>query len=668
MSEPARGAPGAHETQSQEPQRYVVLGSAGHIDHGKTALIRALSGIDCDTLAEEKQRGITINLGFAYWQPRLPDGAESGVTFGIVDVPGHQRFVRNMVAGAIGIDVLLLVVAADDGVMPQTVEHLHIARLLGVQAGVVALNKADLVDEELLELAKADVEELLAGVAASQSPLAHCPIVPVSALTGAGLPELTAALLNAAAQVRPRHVGDRFRMPVDRSFSIRGAGTVVTGTTLAGQVKLGDELQVLPSGKRARVRGLQVHGQAVQSAGPGRRTAINLTGIEKDDIQRGDVLIEPDSLSATTLFDAKVELLAGEWRPLRNGSEVLLHIGTSEASAKLQPLDQDTLAAGYGGLAQFTLEEPLAIAAGDRFILRNSASEYTIGGGQVLDPHPHKHRRQRHAAAERLERLEHSGPVALLVHEIEKAPFGLTQAQAQVLLNISAARFAELLAEARAQGRPIVEHTDGRQLILTLPANHQHIAAAAQAALRLHHASHALSVRGLDARELLKMVDPKGGGLSSEVLRWCLNLAAEQGLLLKQGEAFSLPGRSVGLSERERRAAELIVARLNASAQPDQPDEFAGELGIDKQRLKSLLEYLVEQGQAVLAPGSVYFGPRVIERVREQLQKTLEREGGVTVGRFGEAVGTSRKYSIPLLQYFEQNGMLVRDGDVRRLK
>jgi selenocysteine-specific elongation factor len=278
------------------------------------------------------------------------------VTFGIVDVPGHQRFVRNMVAGAIGIDVLLLVVAADDGVMPQTVEHLHIARLLGVQAGVVALNKADLVDEELLELAQADVEELLSGAAASGSPLAHCPIIPVSAQTGAGLPALTAALLAAAAQVKPRHVGDRFRMPVDRSFSIRGAGTVVTGTTLAGQVKLNDELQVLPSGKRARVRGLQVHGQAVPLAGPGRRTAINLTGIEKDDIQRGDVLIEPDSLSTTTTFDAKVELLPGTWRPLRNGSEVLLHIGTSEASAKVQPLDQDTLVAGLGALVQFTLE------------------------------------------------------------------------------------------------------------------------------------------------------------------------------------------------------------------------------------------------------------------------------------------------------------------------
>lgn len=667
MSEPVRGAAEAGETQSQ-PQRYVVLGSAGHIDHGKTALIRALTGVDCDTLAEEKQRGITINLGFAFWRPALPGGGDSGVTFGIVDVPGHQRFVRNMVAGAIGIDLLLLVVAADDGVMPQTVEHLHIARLLGVQAGVVALNKADLVDEELLELARADVEDLLHGVAASGTPLAQCPIIPVSALTGAGLPELTAALLSAAAQLKPRHVGDRFRMPVDRSFSIRGAGTVVTGTTLAGQLKLGDELQVLPSGKRARVRGLQVHGQAVQSAGPGRRTAINLTGIEKDEIRRGDVLVEPESLSATTIFDAKVELLAGTWRPLRSGSEVLLHIGTSEASAKLQPLDQDTLAPGLDGLVQFTLEEPLAIAAGDRFILRSSSSEYTIGGGQVLDAHPTRHRRQRHSAAERLERLEDAGGVAQLVHEIEKAPFGLSQAQAQLLLNIGAARFAELLAEARAQGQPVVEHADGRQLILTLPANQAHIVTAAQAALRTHHGAHALSQRGLDARELLKMVDPKGGGLSSEVLRWCLANAAEHGELARQGETFSLPGRTFTLSERERRAAELIVARLNASAQPDQPDEFGGELPLDKPRLKVLLEHLVEQGQVILAPGGVYFGPAVVARVREVLAATLAREGGVSVSRFGEVAGTSRKYSIPLLQYFEQDGMLVRDGDVRRLK
>jgi selenocysteine-specific elongation factor len=442
---------------------------------------------------------------------------------------------------------------------------------------------------------------------------------------------------------------------------------VVTGTTLAGRVKLGDEVQLLPAGKRARVRGLQVHGAAVTSAGAGRRVAINLQGLEKDDIARGDVLIEPDSLTPTTLFDAAVELLPGGWRPLRRGSEVLLHIGTMELGARVQPLDNEQAAAGTAALLQFTLEQQAAIAPGDRFILRSSTAELTIGGGQVLDAHPSKHRRQRLIAADKLSQLDPDEPAALLAHEIEKAPFGLSALQAQPRLNVSAAELATLVVAARGQGHPITEHTDGRQQILTLPANHERIVAAARTALAGHHAAHPLSRRGLDSRELLRMIDPKGAGLSSVVLRWCLEQAARTGALEQQDDAFALPGRTVELSERDKRAAELVLTRLNDSAQPDQPEEMTG-LPLDKNRLKLLLEYLIESGQAVLAPGGVYFGAQVVERVREVLRATLEREGGITVGRFGDIAGSSRKYSIPLLQYFEQDGTLTRDGDVRRLK
>lgn len=668
MSDRDPAQPPVSSNPQHAPESYVVLGTAGHIDHGKTSLVKALTGVDCDTLTEEKQRGITINLGFASWQPSLPDGTSSGLTFGVVDVPGHQRFIRNMVAGAIGIDLLLLVVAADDGVMPQTIEHLHIARLLGVKAGVVALNKCDLVDAELLELAIADAEQLLASIAASHPALAQAPIVPVSAVSGAGLDTLAAKLIEAAQSLPQVQHGDRFRMPVDRSFSVRGSGTVVTGTTTAGQLAIGDEVEVLPAGKRARVRGIQTHGAVVTAVGPGRRAAVNLAGIEKHEIERGHVLVTPDSLVPTYLFDAELELLPGDFRPLRRGSEAQLHIGTSEVTAKLHPLVDEYLAPGETALVQLALEQQIAVAAGDHFILRNSASERTIGGGRVLDAHPTKHRRQRQAAAEKLEVLAQSGTLQALLHEVEKSPFGITQAQLQRLLNISGERLRELCREAGAAGYELMEHDAGRQRILTMPANRQRIIDDVMAQLGSYYQSRPLARRGLDARDLLKMVDLKGVGLTSEVLRWCLNHAAEQGLLAIQGENYSLPNRSVELTARDQRAAELIVKRLDASVQPDQPDEFVGELPIDKGRLKMLLEYLVDEGQIVLAPGGVYFGTQVVARIRSLLLTAAGQDDNFSVSRFGEVAGTTRKYSIPLLQYFEQDGTLVREGDIRRLR
>jgi selenocysteine-specific elongation factor len=646
----------------EQAVRYVVLGTAGHIDHGKTSLVRALTGIDCDTLAEEKQRGITINLGFAHWRPGPEQGGDASVEFGIVDVPGHQRFVRNMVAGAAGIDLLLLVVAADDGVMPQTLEHLHIARLLGVRRGVVALNKADLVDDELLELAREDVQQLLQGGGA----LAASPVVPVSAVTGQGFAELTAALIQAAAELPSRIAGERFRMPIDRSFSIRGAGTVVTGTTLAGVLHSGEEVQLLPRGKRARVRGIQLHGTAASQVGPGRRAALNLTGLDKEEASRGDVLVQPDSIIPTTLLDAEIELLPGERRPLRRGSEVLLHAGTAEINARLEPLEAETLASGQRGLVQLQLQQPAVLAAGDRFILRHSSSEFTVGGGSVLDAHPTRHRRQREAAAQKLATLGGTG--SQLGHEIEKAQFGLSAAAAQLRLNLSPEGLRQALAELHTAQAGLVESPDGRQLLLTLPANRDRIEHAALSALQQHHAAHPLSRRGLDAQQLLRMVDPRAAGLSLEVLRNCLAAASTRGLLIRDGDSYALPGLQPKLSERDRKALQLLTVRFNASIQPDQPDEIVDELPVDKARLRLLLEYMVEEQLVILAPGGMYFGPQVVERARQALLRHFAGEDGISVSQFGHTSGATRKYSIPLLQLFEQDGMLVRDGDLRRLR
>ncbi|MCH7472893.1 selenocysteine-specific translation elongation factor, partial [bacterium] len=635
-------------------------------DHGKTALVKALSGIDCDTLAEEKLRGITINLGFAHL--KLPDGT----TLGIVDVPGHQRFVRNMVAGAAGIDMVLLVVAADDGVMPQTAEHLHIARLLGVAAGLTALTKIDLVDDELRELALEDIKALSQGTFLEGSP-----VVPVSATTGEGIEELKATLAEAAALVKGRPHGDLFRMPVDRSFTIKGAGTVVTGTTHSGVVKVDDEVQVMPGGKRARVRSLQAHGQQVESAGPGRRTAINLAGLERDEVQRGDVLTAPGSLLATAILDARVEMLPARsaeraagtlLRPLRRGSWLALHIGTAEVGAKLVPLEADVVSAGQQAVVQLRLSREVAIAPGDRFILRSPSADATIGGGVVLDAHPTVHRRRRAEAAKQLGRLLDASSAAALSHEITKSPYGLDRSEATKLLSLSANALDEAFAELRESGADIREHRDGRQVFLTLPANRERIISAAFSALAAYHDEHPLQRKGMSLKELSQAIGV-GKHVSGEVLKATLEEAVADGPLAKVADTYALPAHSPKLGEKDKKAIEVITRRLEASITADQPDEFMAEVPLAKARARQVLDHLVEEGAVVVAPGGLCFGTGQVEKARQAVLEYLgSGEDGITVGQFSKLIGSTRKYSIPLLQLFEQDGMLVRKGDIRVLK
>ena len=639
-----------------EQERYIVLGTAGHIDHGKTALVRALTGVDCDTAPEEKQRGITINIGFAHH--RLPDGTH----LGIVDVPGHHRFVHNMVAGAVGIDLLLLVVAADDGVMPQTTEHLQIARLLGIERGLVALNKIDLVEEELRELALSDVEELIGGTF-----LQGCPIVPVSAVTGEGLDELNAALVATAQQASRRTRGDQFRMPVDRCFTIKGAGTVVTGTTLAGTVKVEDEVEIAPLGKRARVRSLQVHGDSVPSVGAGHRTAINLAGIEREDAKRGDVLITPGSLQPTYMFDAMVEILEKPYRLLKRGSAVLLHIGTDELVAKLHPLEQETLSAGEQALVQLRLERQIPISVGDRFILRDSASEYTVGGGEVLDAHPTKHRRKRQEAAKKLEELVAADSWAAVAHEIAKSPYGCARSEIELNLNIKPQTLDQLLAQLREADRGLVEHREGSQVFLTLPENCARIIKEVRRKLQARHAANPLVRKGFSANELVKTLVAKDSGILPGVLKYCLEDAVDRGELAAVEGSYALPERSVTLSRRDQEAVAVILKALNDSAAPEQPDGFIGALPVDRNRARQLLAYLVEDGQVVTS-GELYFGREAVERARRDVLGFLQHEEGITISQFNKLVGTSRKYGLPLLQFFDKDGMLVREGDLRRLK
>ncbi|MDQ3024092.1 MAG: selenocysteine-specific translation elongation factor [bacterium] len=637
-------------------ERYLVLGTAGHIDHGKTSLVRALTGTDTDRLAEEKARGITIDLGFAQW--RLPDGTQLGV----IDVPGHRRFIRNMVAGAAGIDMVMLVVAADDGVMPQTIEHLQIARLLGVRHGLVALTKADVVDPELLELARSDIEQQTRGTF-----LEGTPIIAVSSVTGAGLDELTSEVMRSAAQVQLPQDDAPLRMPIDRAFTIKGAGTVVTGTIHAGTLRDGEEIAILPAGKRVRVRGLQLHGASVDAIGPRHRAAINLVGVEKEELQRGDVLAAPDSLVPTDILDASIELLPGKLCPLRSGTWVELHIGTAEVGARIVPLSGESVAAGSSAIAQLKLESLIACAAGDRFILRGSTGERTVGGGVVLDSHPTVHRRSKLKVAEGLSELaaETSDTASMLRHEIAKAQFGLTRSEALKLLSVGESALDDA-ASALADG-DLIAHSDGRGVFYTLPQNLQRIAALTDKALAVHHSAHPLRRRGLTAAELAQAIG-HSARIPAGALQAALAQAVDHGALKQVDDTFALATHAPKINAREEQAATQIATALEASMSPQQPEELAAVLGLSKERLRHVVDYLLEEKQALLAPGGVFFGAQQISNAKVKLRAHLAQQNGITVSDLNALLGTTRKYGIPLLQLWEGDGMLVRDGDVRRLK
>ena len=373
----------------------LVMGTAGHVDHGKTTLVKTLTGVDLDTLPEEKERGLTINLGFTSFD------TPSGRRVAIVDVPGHRRFIKTMLAGAHGLDFVLFLVAADDSVMPQTREHLEILELLGVQHGIVVITKTDLVEPDLRELVEAEVAELVAGTF-----LENAPVIGVSSVTGAGIPELIAAIDQMAGSIRPRERGAFFRMYVDRAFSVAGAGTVVTGTVLAGAVSAGDEVAVQPAGGSARVRKIQRHGEDVDRARAGQRAAVNLRLVDKAEVERGDLLAAPGMVKPTYMVDARIEVLAGFAQPLTHWTRVRFYLGTRESFGRVVLLDQDEVRPGESAFVQLRLESPAPAVTGDSFILRDFSANWTIGGGRILDAHPTKHKRHRRLVVGDLERRE----------------------------------------------------------------------------------------------------------------------------------------------------------------------------------------------------------------------------------------------------------------------
>ena len=630
----------------------IVIGTAGHIDHGKSTLVQALTGIDPDRLKEEKERGLTIDLGFASLE--LPDGR----VVGLVDVPGHERFIRNMVAGATGIDLVLLVVAADDGVMPQTREHLQIMELLGVGRGFVALTKIDKVDHEMIELAEEDIAESTAGTF-----LEGAPILRVSAKTGEGMDALKDVLFAAAGETQPRPADGVFRMPVQRVFSKRGFGTVVTGIPVSGEAKLGDTLEVLPGNVRGKVRGLNAYKQATESVRAGHSSAINFSDVNQDAVERGHVIAKPGFFTPQRMVAARLSTLQSLDRPVTNRMPIRLHTGTADAPGELVLLDCDEILPGDSGLVQLRLETPVVVAPGDRFVLRLLSPVVTLGGGAILEESRYRLKRFKGFVLEELGRQEQSlaSPEALLESMLARRGDELvTTEDLAVAIKRSKPETVAFLEALRDAGRVIAPRTER-----WIHADRLDVAAQKlrQAIDRwFDSAPHRTMVDVLELRKLT--------GFDSSFLDVLLERAAQRDELeVRPGGRVRPAGRTPELGDEERRRCEAALARLTVGRfQPPLESALAEELGISEKNMRRTLEYLVDEGQVVRVGGDLFLARSSVDEARDAVTENCERNGQLEIPELRDRLGTTRKFLIPVLEYFDAQGLTLRQAGHRILR
>jgi selenocysteine-specific elongation factor len=627
-----------------------VIGTAGHVDHGKSTLIAALTGIDPDRLREEKERGMTIDLGFAWL--RLPNGQEVS----IVDVPGHERFIHNMLAGVGGIDIALLVVAADEGIMPQTREHLAILDLLGIDSGVVAVTKRDLVDDEWLELVTSEIEETLA-----ETSLKDAPMVPVSAVTRQGLPELVAALEHLLEKERTRRLTGKPRLPIDRVFTMAGFGTVVTGTLVDGELSVGQEVEVQPGGRKVRVRGLQSHKKKVNSVPAGTRVAVNLTGVDRDELQRGQVLAAPRWLTPTNLIDVKLRLVRDLPRPVGHNTLITFHTGTAEASGRLRLLDRASLEPGQTAWAQVRLSDQVAVAKGDLFIIRQPTPSLTLGGGTVVDPHPKRHRRFQERVLEQLSVLERGTPDEVLMQHLQaREPSDVDGLIKRAGIAPEEAR--RVLAGLVERGALVA--LDGRsgaltpQTLIITESGWEGVVQRLLRALTDYHAQFPLR-RGMPREEVRARVgaDPRFFGRLVEAL-------THQGAIAEEGPLLRLSEHQVRLSGDDAAAADMLVRVLReAGVAPPSPRELEVDLGLSSE----LIRALIERGDLVEVSPEIVYERDTYQSLVDRVVEEIRANGGITVARVRDLFSTSRKYALPLLEHLDERHVTRRVGDERVL-
>ncbi|MBW2060167.1 MAG: selenocysteine-specific translation elongation factor [Deltaproteobacteria bacterium] len=631
----------------------IILGTAGHIDHGKTSLIYALTGIDTDRLKEEKARGITIELGFAHLN--LPNGQ----LVGIVDVPGHERFVKHMVAGATGIDLVALVIAADEGVMPQTREHMDICQLLGIDHGLIVLSKVDLADEEWLQLVEEDIREFV-----SNTFLENAPLVYFSAVNGQGADQVLAAISQVVPRVKERQAGSLFRMPLDRVFTMKGFGTVVTGTAVSGTLSLGDTVMIYPGQKTSKVRGLQVHNQSVSQVSAGLRTAINLQGLNRNEVQRGQVLAHPNTLRTSRRMDVWVQYLSGNEKPLKNRTRVRFHLGTAEILGILLLLDTEELVPGQSGMAQIQLEQEAAALSGDRFVMRSYSPIQTIAGGEILHPHASRHKRFQDPILENLATLKKRDPVESLKSLIDgTGTKGISEQDLAALIDLPAKKIKTALDQILSQQEAIVyDKTQGNMMSRTA---FDGLTGQVLNILKGYHEEFPLRP-GLNKEELKTRVPPLA---DNKLLTFVLDHLLQSGAVGVDRDEIHLAGHLPSLAEEHQEIeTRLLKAYQETGLTPPFYKDVSRSLPGTPDQRKEVLELLLKRGLLVRVKADLFFHRKAIVKAREQLLTHFQRHKELTTPQFKEITGLTRKYLIPLLEYFDAQGLTMRVGDTRILR
>ena len=632
--------------------KHVIIGTAGHVDHGKTNLIRALTGIETDRLQEEKERGISIELGFA--NLTLP----SGRTAGIVDVPGHERFIKNMLAGVSGIDLVLLVIAADEGVMPQTREHFDILQLLQVKNGIVVLTKIDLVEQDWLELVQEEIRDFLSGTT-----LESAPIIPVSSVTGEGIQLLLNTIDKLLENTSEKPASGQMRLPVDRVFSVTGFGTVVTGTMVSGEVAVGEEVEIMPSNIITRVRGLQVHGQKVERARAGQRVAVNLAGVEVDQINRGNVVCSVKSLTPSYRLDTKLHLLESAEKPLKHRARVRLHIGTDEILGRVILLDREELLPGDDAYVQFQLEDTVVAAKGDRFVIRSYSPMHTIGGGIVIDSAPKRHKRFKPEIIAALATKEKGTPEELTMQYVENQKMPVAAAAIAQGVNLADIEVESALHKLLEQREVKSIDAEGKNTYIAAAA-YQRWAEQITGALTEYHKQYPLR-EGYPKEELRSRMF---SAMNNKVFQSLLQTMADDGILLINSQTIALPSFTGEPTGKDAAVIQKIEQLLKASGyQPPNWKEVLKETALNSEKSAEVLNYLLRTGKISKIADNIYFHSDTLQTAQHKIVQFIKTNSSISVAETRDLLQTSRKYALPLLEYFDRLRVTRRQDDNRVL-
>ena len=634
----------------------VVMGTAGHIDHGKTTLVKTLTGIDCDRLEEEKKRGITIELGFAFFD--LPDGGKMG----IVDVPGHEKFVKNMVAGASGIDFVMLVIAADEGVMPQTREHLEICSLLGIPTGFVALTKTDMVDEEWLELVQEDVKGFLEG-----SFLEGAPIFPVSSHTGEGIDVVRAHIAKLEKELKPQRRSDLLRMPVDRAFSMHGHGTVVTGTMVSGSLKVGDDVRFYPSDATGKVRGLQSHGSAVETAPAGKRTAINIAGVEVANVHRGDVLARPDTLFPSETWDVELTCLSSSPSPLKNRTEIHFHHGARDILARLYFPDRDKLMPGDTAICEVRFPEPMVGVANDRCVIRSFSPLRTVAGGKILHPEAERLRKKNphyDVIWNSLQELPKAEPEERVrLHLAMAAEKGLSFTQLCIFTDIETKKLEKILNLFGGKQEALCFDKEERQYIAG-----DVLSELSDSCLNFfadYHKKEPMKAglsRGMLASGWGKHLSPK-------LVHFLVERLIKAKSIVIDGDVLRLPTHKVSMAaDQEGLRKTILEAYEQGGITPPNLKEVLDPLDVEVKEALPVLKLMEDNGEMVKVKDTLYYHAPSLEKVKDMVREYLSAHDDMGPAQLRDLTGLSRKYAIPLLEYFDRIRLTMRIGDKRQLR